>query len=79
MEIKIRLAEEKDAEALLAIYRYYVEHTAITLEWKVPTPEEFRQRIRHTLERYPYLVAEADGKSAMVSGDCRGSVLKCSL
>lgn len=64
MEIKIRLAEEKDAEALLAIYQYYVENTAITLEWKVPTPEEFRQRIRHTLERYPYLVAEADGKIA---------------
>ena len=57
----IRIAQETDAEALLALYAPYVEKTAITFEYDVPTPEVFRGRIRHTLDRYPYLVAEEDG------------------
>ena len=58
----IRIAQETDAEALLTLYAPYVEKTAITFEYDVPTPEEFRGRIRHTLDRYPYLVAEEDGE-----------------
>ena len=61
-ELTIRTATEKDAAALLDIYRPYVERTAITFEYEVPTLEEFRQRICHTLEKYPYLVAEAAGE-----------------
>lgn len=61
-KIHIRLACPEDAENLLAVYAPYVEHTAITFEYVVPTVEEFRQRISHTLERFPYLAAEADGK-----------------
>ena len=61
-EMKIRIAKEEDAEALLAIYAPYIEHTVITYEYDVPTVEEFRGRIRHVLERYPYLVAELNGK-----------------
>ena len=57
-EMKIRIAKEEDAEALLAIYAPYIEHTVITYEYDVPTVEEFRGRIRRVLERYPYLVAE---------------------
>ena len=57
----LRMATEKDASALLEIYRPYVEQTAITFEYDVPTVEEFARRIRHTLERYPYLVAEENG------------------
>ena len=60
--LTIRTATEKDAAALLDIYRPYVERTAITFEYEVPTLEEFRQRICHTLEKYPYLVAEAAGE-----------------
>ena len=30
----------------------------------MPSVEEFRERIRHTLEKYPYLAAELDGKIA---------------
>ena len=60
---KIRTVDpENDAEACLAIYRPYVEHTAITFEYTVPSVEEFRSRMEHTLERYPYLVIERDGK-----------------
>ncbi len=57
----IRTATLADAQNLLNIYTYYVEHTAITFEYEVPTVEEFRRRISHTLEKYPYLVAEEDG------------------
>lgn len=61
-EIIIREATTADAEAILRVYAWYVEHTAITYEYDVPTVEEFRGRIAHTLERYPYLVAERDGE-----------------
>lgn len=60
-DIRIRIATEDDAEALLAVYAPYVIKTAITFEYEVPTLEEFRGRIRHTLQKYPYLVAERDG------------------
>ena len=59
--IKIRTARTEDAARLLEIYAYYVENTAITFEYTVPTLEEFRHRIEHTLERYPYLVIERNG------------------
>lgn len=60
-EITIRVATPDDAPALLELYAPYVTQTAITFEYEVPTVEEFRSRIAHTLERYPYLVAEMDG------------------
>lgn len=56
-KIKIRQATEADAEELLKIYAPYVTDTAITFEYEVPTLEEFIGRIRHTLQKYPYLVA----------------------
>lgn len=57
----IRAATENDAEGLLQIYAYYVENTAITFEYEVPSVDEFTERIRQTLRRYPYLVSEHDG------------------
>ncbi|MBQ0072514.1 MAG: N-acetyltransferase [Spirochaetales bacterium] len=56
----IRIAKPEDASALLAIYKPYVEETAITFEYEVPSLEEFEGRIRKTLSRYPYLVAERE-------------------
>jgi len=58
----IRRVYEKDAEKLLAIYAPYVEKTAISFEYEVPSAEEFRNRIKSTSEKYPYLVAEIDGE-----------------
>ncbi|MBE6632168.1 MAG: N-acetyltransferase [Ruminococcaceae bacterium] len=58
----IRRVYEKDAEKLLAIYAPYVEKTAISFEYEVPSAEEFRNRIKSTSEKYPYLVAEVDGE-----------------
>ena len=61
-EIRLRPAAPGDAVALCRIYAPYVEKTAITFEYEIPTAEEFARRIHHTLERYPYLVAEREGK-----------------
>ena len=57
-----RAAAREDAAALLEISAPYVEKTAITFEYAVPSPEEFAGRIARTLERYPYLAAEAEGR-----------------
>ncbi|HIV69038.1 MAG TPA: GNAT family N-acetyltransferase [Candidatus Butyricicoccus stercorigallinarum] len=57
----IRDAVPADAARLLDIYRYYVEHTAITFEYTTPTCAAFRRRIEQTQRRYPWLVLEADG------------------
>ena len=60
-EIKIRPATEADAAEILNIYAPYITDTAITFEYDVPTLEEFIERIRHTLEKYPYIVALNNG------------------
>lgn len=60
--INIRVAKPEDAEELLSVYAPYVTKTAITFEYEVPGLEEFRERIRRTLQRYPYLVAQKDGE-----------------
>ena len=44
--MQIRVAEEKDAAALVEIYSYYVEKTAVTFEYETPSVEEFTRRIR---------------------------------
>ena len=59
---KIRLATEKDAEAILKIYAPYIEKTAITFEYDVPSLLEFSGRISKTLEKYPWIVYEKDGE-----------------
>lgn len=57
----IRTAALSDAAAIRAIYAPYVENTAVTFEYDVPTEAEFVRRIGATLEKYPYLVAEDAG------------------
>lgn len=63
-DIIIRAASPEDGAALLAIYAPYVQHTAITFEYAVPSLEEFTGRIAATLTKYPYLVAEHQGRLA---------------
>ena len=60
-DITIRVATPDDAAALLDLYAPYVRETAISFETVVPSEDEFRRRIIHTLQRYPYLIAEAGG------------------
>jgi L-amino acid N-acyltransferase YncA len=61
-DVAIRLATVKDAPDLLAIYAPYVKETAITFEYQVPSLEDFQNRIRSTLHRFPYFVAEKRGE-----------------
>ena len=58
----IRSATENDAGALLALYAPYVEGTAASFEETVPGVEEFAARVRSSLDRWAWLVAERDGR-----------------
>ena len=60
--LKIRPVTLEDAPELVRIYASYVEKTAITFEYQVPTIEESERRIEKILQRFPYLVAEVDGQ-----------------
>jgi phosphinothricin acetyltransferase len=54
----IRLATERDAEQIAAIYAPNVTSTVISFEFEPPSAGEMRRRIEITLERYPWLVCE---------------------
>ena len=58
----IRLATERDAEEIAAIYAPNVTDTIISFESEPPTADEMRLRIEGTLERYPWLVCERRGR-----------------
>ena len=60
--VAVRNATLKDAERILEIYAYYVEKTAITFEYDIPKLDEFKERMKKTMEKYPYLVIEKAGK-----------------
>ncbi len=57
----IRDVRPEDAARLVEIYAPYIERTAVSYEYKVPTVEEFETRIRKISAKYPYLVGEKDG------------------
>ena len=58
----IRSASLVDAPSLLAIYRPYVERTAVSFELEVPSVEEFAARIAKALAGWHWLVAEHEGQ-----------------
>ena len=64
----IRVATPEDAPELLAIYAPYVERTAITFEYDVPTVEDFRGRVERTLRTYPYLAMIEDDPTGDPAG-----------
>lgn len=61
-EITVRAASPDDAADFLGIYRYYIENTAVTFEYDVPTVSQFAERIRRTSAKYPYLAALRGGR-----------------
>lgn len=61
--MQIRVAEEKDAAALVEIYSYYVEKTAITFEYETPSTEEFTERIHNIKENIHILWQKRTEKS----------------
>jgi len=60
--LDIRPARETDAPALLAIYRPFVEGTAVSFETVVPTLGEFAARIEKAVAGWGWLVAEREGE-----------------
>ncbi|VTR98811.1 gnat family acetyltransferase : Putative acetyltransferase OS=uncultured Verrucomicrobia bacterium PE=4 SV=1: Acetyltransf_4 [Gemmata massiliana] len=61
-EFTIRLATLADAEAIRAIYNYYVTHSTCTYQIELETAEERAAWMRERSEKYPATVAEADGQ-----------------
>ena len=57
----IRAASLEDAPRLSEIYSYYILKTAVSFEYDPPIAEEFAGRMASTMDKFPYLVAEADG------------------
>jgi L-amino acid N-acyltransferase YncA len=57
----VRVARPSDDAILAAIYAPHVEQSATSFELEAPSPKEMAARIRGTLDRYPWLVAERDG------------------
>ena len=58
----MRPAVAADAAALLAIYRPFVETTAVSFETVAPSVDEFAARIAKAIAGWQWLVAERDGR-----------------
>lgn len=71
MEYKIRMAQEKDIGAMLAIYAPYVTETAVTFEYEVPSRQEFLNRLQNVTSFYPWLVCETEGVVLGYAYACR--------
>lgn len=59
--VQIRSATLMDASAVREIYRPYVEESATSFEYHVPSVDEIANRIANSLERWCWLVAEVNG------------------
>ena len=60
--MSVRLAREGDLPRILAIYGPYVENTAYSFEYTVPTLEEFTRRFYTITAQFPWLVWEEAGE-----------------
>ena len=58
----IRDARRSDVPAMLAIYAPFVEHTAVSFEYDVPTEAEFARRLEEHQAAFPWLVCEENGR-----------------
>ena len=74
MEFTIRLARQTDAQNIHDAYEECVKGENITFTIVNPSVEEYRQKIVHTLEYYPFYVAE--GKDGEFLGYVYGSPLR---
>jgi L-amino acid N-acyltransferase YncA len=57
----LRMARESDADAVAAIYRPWVENTAVSFEIEAPPTEEVARRIRANSMHAPWLICEGTG------------------
>lgn len=61
MTALIRVAEERDAEAIAGIYAPAVTDSSTSFELTPPNAEEMRRRILAVLPQHPWLVCESSG------------------
>ena len=59
--MRIRLAKEQDAAALLEIYKQYID-TTVTFEYELPSKDDFQRRIREYSKDYPYFICTENGR-----------------
>ena len=64
MSLTIRPVYKTDAAACLNLYSKYVVDSAVSFELEAPSTEEFERRIENISRRFPFLIAEVDGKFA---------------
>lgn len=62
LAITLRLATPDDAAAVAEIYAPFVGASVISLEYEAPTAGVMRGRILETLGRFPWLIAQANGR-----------------
>lgn len=73
-EYIIRVAEEKDAQAVHDIYGSHLADEHVTFTIENPSVEEYRQKIIQTKEKYPFYIAETAEKKVL--GYINGSPLR---
>lgn len=61
-KVNIEKVSIEDAEELLAVYGPYVQKTAISFEYEVPTLSEFQDRIKIISASLPYIKATENGQ-----------------
>jgi phosphinothricin acetyltransferase len=64
MNVQFRFASPDDAAAVLAIYAPYCQDSHVSFEIVPPSESQMGDRIAGVLARYPWLIAEIDGKVA---------------
>lgn len=69
--MSVRQATVQDVPRILEIYAPYIEKTAISFEYSVPTIGEFTERFLKITAHFPWLVWEEDG---VVLGYAYGSL-----
>jgi len=62
MSISIRPVSLADASACLNLYSKYVVRSAVSFELDAPSLDEFSSRIDSISKRFPYVVAEENGR-----------------
>lgn len=64
MKVSVRPARLSDCEGMLKLYAPYVEETAISFEYEIPTLSEFQERFRSISGWFPWLLCEVEGELA---------------
>lgn len=62
MSVTLRLATASDADDIARFYAPYAEETAINFEYEAPDAEEFARRIEEVEQKFPFIVAQANGR-----------------